>query len=332
MKVHFKRLIKNKRENGIALIAVLSLLVIISLLTATAVTLSQYSALETETVTERVKARYIAEGALNRSIYFLLNDIHAYTIRKLGIDYAHETEERYMADNVIHELAYYNDKVELRIQDALSGLDISGTAPDHVLLEYMKKVETDMAEFEEFRDCLNRLLDYVDTDDFIRNGGMEALHYRQQNIPILPRNSSLQFKEELLNIPGLSKYFPADCEGYLSNIRLIAPKGLRSLGGRSNLYAVPLSMISATCNLNPMEETMLKTAMQSWCQKRIPLWNNLFPGLLGRLQMAYSTHESGTYTFLINTSGAEAVGIKLRATLRLNTTAKQFEFYEFIFY
>lgn len=134
------------------------------------------------------------------------------------------------------------------------------------------------------------------------------------------------------NIPGLSKYFPADCEGYLSNIRLIAPKGLRSLGGRSNLYAVPLSMISATCNLNPMEETMLKTAMQSWCQKRIPLWNNLFPGLLGRLQMAYSTHESGTYTFLINTSGAEAVGIKLRATLRLNTTAKQFEFYEFIFY
>ena len=74
---------KNNRESGIALIAVLCTVLVVSLLVASAVAISQYAAFETATFSGISRSFYIAEGAATRIRWLLMADRKKYPNRKL---------------------------------------------------------------------------------------------------------------------------------------------------------------------------------------------------------------------------------------------------------
>lgn len=65
---------------------------------------------------------------------------------------------------------------------------------------------------------------------------MESQHYRSAGVPVLPRNRPLQFREELLWLPGAGKLYPPSENGVLDAIRLIPPEK----AARSHRAAEPL--------------------------------------------------------------------------------------------
>ena len=161
---------------------------------------------------------------------------------------------------------------------------------------------------------------------------MESQHYRSAGVPVLPRNRPLQFREELLWLPGAGKLYPPSENGVLDAIRLIPPEKLRALTGRPNLYATPAAVIAERCALTAEESEQLRNALELWRKKRLPLAESLPPGLAGKLEMNFSTRESGAYTIQADASSPENPGVRLRVTVRPVTGSRSFEYYEFFSY
>jgi len=90
--------------------------------------------------------------------------------------------------------------VQVRIQDSngmLSPVSLSTT-----VLEKMVRKSADTGGA---LSAGNSLLDWTDTDDLARINGAEASFYRSQELPYVPRNFALQYKEELGFVKGFDK-------------------------------------------------------------------------------------------------------------------------------
>jgi hypothetical protein len=227
---------------------------------------------------------------------------------------------------------YYGHKVKFKILDAVSGIDVSGTRPDRYMTFMTTQFKDNQQKFEEFKSFCSRILDYVDHDDFLRLDGMEQGDYEQERLFNLPRNRPMQYREELLLIPGMEKYFKPDADGRLSSITIIAPDKMRKLMGRPNLYSAPLSLITQKCNFDESETEQVKEAMQEWKQNRKPFAETLDSGILSKLSIYFSTRESGNYTILVNTSTSQTPGSKLAVTFTPNSTNPKTEYYEYTTY
>ena len=149
---------KKVNEHGIALITVLALLSTVSILVASAIAVSQYSAAETDTFSSLQRSALEAESAMNRVICLLLADRSRNADRKLG-NASETSEERFLADGTIHHVMVGERSVTIQIFDAIAGLDISGRNPSRQLRD--KRLEKDNLR-EQF---LAQLADYVDADD-----------------------------------------------------------------------------------------------------------------------------------------------------------------------
>lgn len=316
---------RKQRERGVALVTVMALIASIGVLVASAVAISQYSVAETNTSCSLQRSALEAESAVNRTLCLLLADRTKNANRKLGMK-IDGTAERFLADGTEHSISVDDRMVSVRIFDAVAGLDLSGRNPARQLSN--PKLTKDEAR-ERLIACLK---DYIDSDDLATPGGMESQHYRSMGIPILPRNRSLQFREELLWLPGAGKLYPPSENGVLEAIRLIPPEKLHALTGRPNLYATPIAVIAEQCGLTAEELEQLQNALDLWQKNQIPLAENLPPGLVGKLEMNFSTRESGIYTIQADTSSLENPGVRLRATVRPITGSKYFEYYELFFY
>ncbi len=158
---------------------------------------------------------------------------------------------------------------------------------------------------------------------------MEASHYRMEEIPVLPRNGALQFREELAGIPGAGDYLHPDEDGLLSMIRVIPPEKLRKTAGRMNLYATPLPLIYAGARMNESEIEEFKDAFRLWQLERKRLSDTLDPALYSRLTGAFSMHETGIYTITADSSLVDIPGRKLSVTLRIDNIAPVLEFYQY---
>ena len=126
-------------------------------------------------------------------------------------------------------------------------------------------------------------------------------------------------------------YLPSE-NGVLDAIRLIPPEKLRALTGRPNLYATPPAVIAERCALTAEESEQLRNALDLWRKKRLPLAESLPPSLAGKLEMNFSTRESGAYTIQADASSPENPGVRLRVTVRPVTGSRSFEYYEFFSY
>lgn len=311
---------QNERENGVALITVLALMATLGVLAASAVAISSYATAETDTFTSMQRSILEAESAANRTLCLLLSDRARHADRGLG---AVDPEgERFSADGTKHEFLVNGRPATVRIFDAVSGIDVSGRTPARQLFPSQEQNEA--------REALSaRLADYTDGDGLVRDSGMEAPHYRAAGIPELPRNRPLQFREELLWIPGASELFPADESGRLNPARLIAPEGLRPLSGRPNFYAADPPEIAARCRLTILEAERLEQAFALWRAERKPFTETLPPGLFGKAELHYSVRESGAYTIVVDTAMPDHPGCRLSVTVRPSANARMIEYYEF---
>ncbi len=313
------------RERGAALIAVLLLMGTIGVLVASAVAVSQYATAETDTFAALQRSALEAESAANRTLCLLLSDRLRHADRRLGRR-NDDRKERFLADGTEHIHMQGDGRISIRIFDAVAGLDLSGRAP----IRQLSPRGTAKSEARE--QVLARLEDYVDADDLVRNQSMEMPHYRAAGIPVLPRNRPLQFREEWLWIPGTAHIYPPSADGRLWTFRVIPPENMRPLAGRPNLLATPAAIIAEQCGLNEEECQQLRQALTLWREKQVPLEEHLSPGLTGKLNMHFSTRESGVYTILVNTASPEHPGRRLSLTVRPVVGDRYWEYYEFFYY
>ena len=324
-----------EKESGVALVMVLSLLAFISLLAVSAVSLSQYMTRDAYTGASFSRSAYIAEGAANRIYWYLLNDRKKYPQRNIiPEEDIEEEEERYLADGLPRRLEEFkNQGVTYEIHDAVSGMDVSGKMPHRDLMNLLTNLERNGEERRKLEIYMNRLQDYVDADSIPHLNGREEKEYDADGMPNLPRNGAMQYREELLWVPGTLEYFKPDTHGRMTAARLIAPNGMPPVSGRPSLYSTPLQQIAERCKLSPVETSQLQDAFSAWTRLKMPLKDSLPPGFLKRLELYYGTSESSFYTLLIDASTTKNPGVRLAVTFKVQfgTDVKR-QFYEFMFY
>ncbi|MCF6175298.1 MAG: hypothetical protein L3J71_05995 [Victivallaceae bacterium] len=319
----FKKDSTDKNNQGIALIAVLGILLLITLLTLSIITVSKICALRTAGNNINERSMLLAEGAVNRIYWILMSDRKNFKNRLMGeTDYTAEETKRLMADGVIHELDYYNGKAEFSIYDMQSGLQVNGRSPGRELNQQLNQpliTESRKNELEIFR---NRLLDYTDSDSLIRLDSLEAGDYSELDMSPLPRNRAMEFREEVLYIPGKKDFFTIDKIGRLSSVALIAPRGLRQPNIRKpNIFNSSEKTITATANLSAGESETVTAALNAWYKQKTPLSESLDALLLSKLKQYFSFAESGYYTIIVRaSSNPEFRGIPLAVSIRITET------------
>ncbi len=327
---------RKNNESGIALITVLCLLMVVMLLAASAVALSQYAEMDSNTYSSFTRSTYVAEGAANRVYWLILNDRKKYPQRNISPDEnTINTEgERFIADGTPRVLKDYNGQdITYEIRDAVSGMDMSGSMPQRDLISIMSGMQRGSAEWQKVETISNKLQDYVDTDDIARNNSLEFKEYQSLELYNLPRNRPFQYREEILLIPGIRELCQPDEHGRMTTIRLIAPQGLSPVSGRPSLYSTPVDQIAERCRLSAIETEQLKEAFKLWTSDKKPLKDSLPAGFLKRLEIYYANSESGYYTLIINTSTEKSPGLRLGITFKSEfTTKSNREFYEYMIY
>ncbi|HBC87453.1 MAG TPA: hypothetical protein DCZ94_10900 [Lentisphaeria bacterium] len=290
-------------EDGVALIAVLGMLVIISILTMSAVTVSQICRYSAVTFNDRSRAAYVAEGAASRVQWLVMSDRRRFTNRVLGeADYTDETQERFMADGILHKMDYYGVETDVMIFDMASGFDISDDTPARQLDTYRTMFSDDEERrnaFVEFQDCL---ADYVDANDFAGIKGKEKADYQKLGLDPLPRNGRFQYREEIMLVPGFEQFFSVDSYGRLSSFRIIPPLNMPRIRQNNSFFSASREIIMNKCSFSSGQVDKVIEARDKWINKGIPLNENLDPGIVSSLKNSFSFSESGFYTIIVEAS------------------------------
>ncbi|OGV60314.1 MAG: hypothetical protein A2X45_06460 [Lentisphaerae bacterium GWF2_50_93] len=323
-------------ERGAALIAVLCFVVLVALLTASAVTLSQVGSYTSRTFADRSISAYISEGAAARVQWLVIADKKKFTSRILGeTEYAAEVQERFMADGVQHKIDYYGIEIDVMINDMASGYDISDDNPSRQL-ESFKNMFYDNDEmqkdFNVFIDCLK---DYTDADDFPQLNGKERTDYERLGLYPLPRNGKMQFREEIMLIPDFDKFFQPDMFGRLTSFKIISPPTMPRIGQGNSFFSASKDVIMSKCSFSSVQADKVMEARNQWINERIPLNQTLDLGILGTLKGAFSFNESGFFTIIVNASPGQGRAKRVLAVsmqIPTNITLPGIRYYEWILY
>lgn len=292
---------KHSGESGSALVAVLCLIFTAGILTTATVAIAKTGSFDVHAHLEMQRSIYIAEGAANRVQWLIAADRHSYPGEVLGYtDYAEYDFDRYVADGVIHKMDYYGTPIQFTINDALSGMDFSGTNYRNALTMLTNAFITDTEWGENIAKLRAKLDDYTDSDDNLTEDGMEKSEYEELYASPLPRNDGFQFREELLYIDGFREIIPLDKHGRLSRVRLIPPENSidERRATRPSLFTADMMTLRTYGNLSDEDAKEVMEALNEWKVNRTLLSDSLDPLLLQSLSN-FSGQESGYYTIII---------------------------------
>ena len=289
------------KEQGSALLAVLVLVFTGGLITALMMAIGSSGSFEVASHVEQQRSMFVAEGVAQRVQWLIAADRYLHGSETLGeTDYEEYDYERFIADSTPHTIDYYGRQVKVVIEDARQGRRMDGT-------QYRRSLDSlkvGMGDDEDFIEAVDivkdKITDYVDTNDDVSNEGMEESDYEAEEMKPLPRNGTIQFREELLYIPGFRDLFPVDKDGMLSSVRLIPPENTVTISGNPNLLTASKQEIMNYCNIDDEDELeSIMEAIREWKTEKVPLSDgNLDPLLLGRLNNL-PRRESGIYTVRI---------------------------------
>lgn len=291
-------------ERGVALIIVVSMLAVMSVLIAHMVVTTRISARESKVLTDRAKLRHAAEAAAEYGFWMHLCDRvryagdHRNMLTPTPAGGVRPVEEVWLADGRAHSVALGDDlHATVTVTDAHRGYSLEGKAPHRGI----GNLFTDLEEAEELRAFLDRLADYADPDLATRLNGMEEADYCNINLPGFPRDAPLQFREEILWIPGVLKAFSLGAEGrkhgVLEMVQIIPPPGdSMPSDQKPSVFSASLSLIQRKLQLDAAETDRLEEALQRARKENIPLPELLGPGLIARLRRQFSVGESGVAT------------------------------------
>lgn len=297
-------------EEGAALVAVLCLLATAGVLVLSLAALSQSAAFGTAEQLELMRSRYRAEGMMNRIRYLIEADRSAFSGRRPeDVEFSEYDHDRYFGDGYLHEAEYYGAPVRFVIHNAVRGIDLNSGQGIDVLLTG-RESDTVLSEtLERFRD---RLDDYTDNDDAVSAEGMEQDEYDALDRDSLPRNASMQFKEELFWIPGALEVAPPDGNGELAVIRNLQIRN----AGNPSIYAASYIELRAVGGLEETEAAAAYAALREWRRSRTKLGDQLDVLTLPNLQQNFSWQDSAYYTVEI-LHPETGIGAGLRCTFRV---------------
>ena len=293
---------RGSSEKGSTLLAVLVLVFTGGLITALAMAVGNSSSFEVASHVEQQRSMFTAEGVAQRVQWLISADRYLHGSETLGeTDYEEYDYERFLADGTPHTIDYYGRLVKVVIEDARQGRRMDGTQYRRSLDALKVGIDDDEDFIEMIEHLKDKITDYVDTNDDTSTEGMEESDYEAEDMKPLPRNGAIQFREELLYIPGFRELFPVDKDGLLSSVRLIPPENTVSIGGNPSLLTATRQEIMNYCNIDDEDELeAVMEAIQEWKNEKVPLSEgSLDPLLLGRLNNLPRT-ESGVYTVKIS--------------------------------
>jgi len=309
-----KRDLKNS-ESGVALVAVLAMLMTVSLLVMSMVVYSQLAGYGIRNDAEMLRSRYVAEGAMNRIIWLIAADNNVYnTTDMVDFDYNEYEEERFLPDGRVRELDYYGTIVKYRIENGMGGISIDNGI-NNAMTQLTRIRSVDDEDFSEAITVFkNRYGDYTDPDDSINVDGMEENEYEElEENTLLPRNAALKYREELWYIPDGIKFFPPDRNGRMT---MINPLGMGSRrNAKPDLFQANYSLLTNYSNLS--HEDAMETLRVVKEYKRSPsiLSEAFDPLLLANLRNYYTISNTGCYRITIENAAGGKPSVKMDATL-----------------
>lgn len=311
---------RNHPENGVALVSVLGILSLVFLLAATIVAVSQTMRLRSATGGRLGDSVYHCESAVNTAVWLVMNDRRTYPERGLsGSGDSPTGAERYRADGREYVLTLNGVDCSVRIADMYSGVNLAGrnaTTAFKFLDEALALEPERRRDMDVFRD---RLLDYLDADDNLHLHGMEKYDYAEMGLEPLPRNASMQYREEVLWIPGGGKFINPDADGVLRYVSVIPPRGVTAASPRPSLFGAPLAYVREKAQLNETETLETAAALTRLRKEGLSLEEAFLhnQALLVKLQGEFSITESGFYSITARCAG---VSRTLNVSLRIEGT------------
>jgi general secretion pathway protein K len=175
----------NRRQRGIALIAVLWVLLLLAFLAASFSSSTRTEANLARNLVENAKAEALADAGVYRAIAGLAIPIEEGGVRVDGTPYA---------------WAFADGEVRFAIHDEGGKIDLNG-APVGLLHGLLRSVGLDEEETTTIADAI---ADFRDEDDERRPSGAEDPDYRAAGLPHGAKDAPFEMVDELLRVEGMT--------------------------------------------------------------------------------------------------------------------------------
>ncbi len=331
----------NNNESGIALIIVLSFLMLVALITATVVMVSQISNIGMAVNVGRGYSAYTAEGATARLQWLIMGQqsINPNGIANGPIQFnsiGQQNNNPYQPDGKPITIQYYNDTVTVEIYDMASGYNISGFSPSQSLSPINSTFFLNGNLGQQFNIVLTRMDDYVRENLGASPNGISRQQYTQLGLSPLPRSDKMQFRDEVLWIPGAIQFFEPDQNGRLSIFNIIPPNGMYFYSNQISFYSATKEEIMAQCKYSEEQAANIIAMRNQWMSSNQgSLYDFIPPDIMGTLKNNFSFNGSGYYTLIVkakeNGSLVERMLI-ISVQIQSNFFGNAIQYYEYQLY
>jgi general secretion pathway protein K len=173
---------RDRRKEGIALIAVLWMLILLSIIAAALSLEIRSSTRIARNMAENAAARAAADAGIQRAIMDLVS------------------ARKFRTDGTTYAWWFGNFTVQISVQDEVGKVNLNH-APEGLLAALFGSVGVDPDKAQSLADAI---ADFRDTDDLPRPHGAEESDYRAAGLAWGPRNAPFEAVEELQQVIGMT--------------------------------------------------------------------------------------------------------------------------------
>lgn len=173
-----------RRQQGIAFILVIWVLVLLAVLLAGFAVVARTEALQARHLAESTRARYMAEVGISRAVWELRNP---------------DPLTRWAGDGRDYEFEFEGAKIVVAIQDESGKIDINNAEGD-VLQRYFTSMGLDQRDAQQIADAV---LDWRDADDLTQPMGAEDADYEREDYPYGAADTGFQTVGEIQQVMGM---------------------------------------------------------------------------------------------------------------------------------
>jgi general secretion pathway protein K len=178
---------RRRREQGIALIAVLWMLVLLSIVAAALSLETRSSTRVARNMAENAAARAAADAGVQRALLDLES-------------VATGDKAKFRADGTVYDWQFANAKVRISVRDEAGKIDLN-QAPEPLMVALFTSVGVDPAKAQALADAI---ADFRDPDNLRRLSGAELSDYRDAGLNWGPKNAPFQAVDELQQVFGMT--------------------------------------------------------------------------------------------------------------------------------
>jgi general secretion pathway protein K len=175
-----------KREQGLALILVLWIIVVLALIAGHFGYAMRTELKVARNTVAQAQAEAVADAAVHRALF----DLYKFS----------NQDEVWKRDGLWHDWEFAGAKARVRLLDESGKIDIN-TASDALLRGLLQSVGVEEADLDKRLDAMR---DWIDPDNLKRMNGAEEPEYQAAGLPYKPANAWFQSIEELQLVLGFT--------------------------------------------------------------------------------------------------------------------------------